>query len=138
MVAPEMSGIGDRDSRRARRWRLPALIVAVVLLFCAFMTATAGTAIIPSIQKWAAPILCQQPYGKMVIQSESGSYMPGESYTSYTEACADSHGRLKPVSGLADRAVVMAETFLGLGALAVLLTMSVLLLSGEDRRRRRG
>jgi hypothetical protein len=116
--------------RRGRGWRLPVVITTVVFLWVAFMVATAGTAVIPSIQKWAGPVLCHQPYGKMVIHSQSGSYMPGESYTNYSEACANARGAERPINGLADRAVVLVETFLGLVVLAVVL---IVLLAGLSR-----
>jgi hypothetical protein len=111
------------------------LVGLPIALFCAFLVATAGAAIVPSIQRWASPVLCRAPYGTMVTSSQSGMYTPNLSVETFSDACTDGHRHFKPVNALADGGIVFLETF---AALCVLLVVLVWLIPLVGRTGRRG
>lgn len=97
------------------RWVVLAILVVVSLFFGFAIFAAAGGALLPSIHKLSAPLICQ---GTVEIETIRASYRPGETSWTHYIYC---------VNG-GERKEITAQAVLMTGLLASAVTLVVLLI----------
>jgi hypothetical protein len=83
-------------------------ILLIVCLFLGLMTATAGTALFPSLGQIVSPLICEKG---LKIQSDAYSYKPGQRGVTRTFYCEDRPGERRIVNGRVLLLSFLAYTF---------------------------